>query len=420
MLEQSKTINRGIQEVFNRYFRVLSLCLIASALGAIAWGVGDLTGFAIAIFCLWSLAQNRREAFFIVTAYYLGGSWVIPEASKVFFADSWSLEIGIILWVAAAALNALAWAVTWHPFASTPVINRIKVACRQSAILFIALLLPPFTFAGWLNPFHAAAWFFPGFGFFAFALGFILSVVLCVLSNKLFSDRNRSLYAIAGLIIGTMSIQTELPSVPSEWVGIDTALGAYAKNEEDAFVRRKFVAEEAFRQIQKGKRVVAFPETVLGFWNDQTTGAYLSGALRSTLDQSKAVVIVGSAFTTPVAGVLQNSLAVLSSDSAIRIDSRQPIPVSMWKPWASESFTANWASTGVYEISGRKVMVSFCYEDYLPILSMVSFALDKPEIILSVANAWWVKGTNAPAIQYRHIATTARIFGVPLVRASNS
>ena len=64
-------------------------------------------------------------------------------------------------------------------------------------------------------------------------------------------------------------------------------------------------------------------------------------------------------------------------------------------------------------------MFSFCYEDFLPLLAIISFAADKPDIIVSVSNAWWVRGTDEVEIQEQHIAAIARIYGVPLVRAVN-
>ena len=404
----------------DRYLRTFSLALAAAIIGGIAWGINDLAGLSVFLFALWASCRSKKQAFIVGMAYYLGGSWVIPESSRVFFGESWSLALGLAMWVVAAILNASVMAYIWRPSHQQRLRERVLSVSLQHSALFIALLIPPFAFVGWLNPFLGAAWFFTGMGLVAFCLGWLLSVAIGVSTPWISESPPRLIAFLAIGVMATVLGQNALPAAPDSWVGVDTSLGQFPSNEFESFEKRRFIAEEASRQIFDGKKVIIFPETVLGHWSDNTTGAYLSGALRSQLAEHDATIVVGAIFQSAVTGDMQNSVAVLSGDGAKKLDSRQSIPVAMWKPWAADGVASNWNSTGVHEIAGKKVMLSFCYEDFIPTLPLVSFIADKPDLIVSVANGWWVKGTNAPAIQLRHITTIAKVFNVPLIRAFNT
>ena len=407
-----------LQVGWKKDLRLVLFPAAAAFLGAIAWGYGDLAGLAAGIFVLWSMAENRLEAYTIALAYYLGGSWVIPDASRAFFGHDWSFLAGLAMWFAAAAINAAPWAWLRPSMGQT-----VKVAIRQNVlrlgVLAILLSIPPLAFVGWLNPFLGAAWFFPGAGFWAFLGGFgIIVAIVTVL------PRSRNVVVASALIALTFGCaaylgQRELPPAPSDWVGIETRLGAFPITAMERFDSHVFIATESDRQIRHGKRVIVFPETVLGNWEDKITGAFLAGALKKQLADTGATVIAGALFQSAAPGESINGVIVIDGEKAVRLDSRQPIPVSMWRPWSEETVRSNWASTGVHTIANRKVLLSFCYEDFVPLLHLIGFALDKPELIVSVANGWWVKNTNEPAIQYRHIATIARVFDTPLVRALN-
>ena len=404
----------------DRHLPSICLALAAASVGALAWGVNDLAGLSVILFALWASCRSKIQAFLVGMSYYLGGSWVIPDASRVFFGESWSFALGLALWVLAAILNASAMALVWRPSHQLPLAKKTVSVALQHSALFFTLLIPPFVFAGWLNPYLGAAWFFAGMGFGAFVLGWALSVAIALATPWITASTPRFATFFSICMMVTALAQQPLPPAPDTWAGVDTSLGQFPKTEFDSFDKRRFVAEEASRQLKDGKKVIIFPETVLGHWHDNTTGAYLAGALRSQLVEHGGVVVVGAIFESPVTGEMHNSVAVLSGSGATRVDSRQSIPVAMWKPWASDGVGANWMTTGVHDIAGKKVMVSFCYEDFIPTLALVSFLSNKPDLIVSVANGWWVKGTNAPAIQLRHISTIAKIFNVPLIRAFNS
>ena len=72
-----------------------------------------MVGMAAVVPLLWAASPSRLRSGLVVLAYYLGGSWVIPQASKVFFSYDWSLLLGIGMWLAAAVLNSAVWVLLW-------------------------------------------------------------------------------------------------------------------------------------------------------------------------------------------------------------------------------------------------------------------------------------------------------------------
>lgn len=391
----------------------------AATAGVLAWGFGDYAGIALMMPVIWASAQSRRDAYLIALAYYLGGSWVIPDAAKVFFGHSWSLPLGLAVWTAAGLLNAVPWALLWQGKTSGSIVADAKKMTWRLAVICIAISVPPLAIIGWLNPFLGAAWFFPGLGGGSLLLGFSLAVVGATLVRHSNTKAIPIGAAAVAIAICSAVLQKPLPDAPNGWVGVNTQLGHYPTTDKELFVHRKAVGLETLKQLKAGAKVIVFPEQILGLWSDRTTGVFLETLIRVPLEKADAIVMAGVSGAVDGTGRYQNSLMLLDGKRAVRYDSRQSVPVAMWKPWSDETAVTNWDNLNVHQIAGKRVLLSFCYEDFIPILAISSFLFDSPEVIVSVANGWWVKGTNEPEIQYRHIATVARIFNVPIVRAIN-
>lgn len=70
-------------------------------------------------------------------------------------------------------------------------------------------------------------------------------------------------------------------------------------------------------------------------------------------------------------------------------------------------------------VAGRRAAPLICYEQLIvwPVLQSM---LHKPDLIIGVGNGWWADGTSIIAIQRASIEAWARLFGLPLVLASNT
>lgn len=115
---------------------------------------------------------------------------------------------------------------------------------------------------------------------------------------------------------------------------------------------------------------------------------------------------------------LQNTLVALGDESAPLVQ-RVPVPIGMWRPWSTESITADPLASGVGLVAGRKVAYSICYEQLLVFPVLVSLA-HSPDVLVGAANDWWARETSIPAIQGQALDAWGRLFGLPVVRATNT
>jgi apolipoprotein N-acyltransferase len=100
---------------------------------------------------------------------------------------------------------------------------------------------------------------------------------------------------------------------------------------------------------------------------------------------------------------------------------RIPVPCSMFVPFSGEGANAYLSSLGeisIMEIKGKRLGFLVCYEQFLtwPFLSLMS---QKPDAIIAPSNLWWCKDTSLPGIQATTARLWARLFGRPLISATN-
>ena len=75
---------------------------------------------------------------------------------------------------------------------------------------------------------------------------------------------------------------------------------------------------------------------------------------------------------------------------------------------------------------GRTAYLSQCVEDVLPgffvqaILASIRRSGTTPDVVVSVANGWWMPSQRLQRRQELAVAAMARLYGLPLVRAVNS
>lgn len=385
------------------------LILAAALCGFFAWGYG-LTPLAALVVPLWFLSASRLQAWLIMLAYFMAGSRTIPLSSAVFFEQGTSIGVGLLLWCLSAALLAAPWAL-FRPTATLPA----RIAHLTAAISLS--VLPPIGLIGWTNPWLGAALIVPGLGWASLLIGYAL------LAACAYMPRGRPLRNLAGasVVALTAAVGTvrELPPPPDHWIGVEMHAGQAPENAQEQLARQLAIVHAVDTALAQGKRVIVLPEQILGTWSD-TWRLFLEATIGQALHDAGAVLVVGAAVPTGHEARTTNAMLTFDGQSWAQANARFAIPVSMWKPWRHDSTEVEWFTSGIYDVSGQRIMLSLCYEDLLVWTSLLSFA-HKPDLIVSMANAWWAgAGPAILDIQREHIEAWARIFNVPLVRALNA
>lgn len=90
----------------------------------------------------------------------------------------------------------------------------------------------------------------------------------------------------------------------------------------------------------------------------------------------------------------------------------------MWNPFASRGARLNLFGPSVLAIAGERAAVLVCYEQLVtwPVLTAM---LQRPTILVGVANDHWAFGTPIAASQVIAIRAWSRLFGIPAITATN-
>jgi hypothetical protein len=98
---------------------------------------------------------------------------------------------------------------------------------------------------------------------------------------------------------------------------------------------------------------------------------------------------------------------------------RVPVPVGMWRPFgAGPSVPLHVGRPGTIEVAGQRVAFLICYEQLL-VLPVLLSAVDRPTLIVGMANQYWVRETSIPAAQRASLTAWSRLFALPLLIAEN-
>ncbi len=283
------------------------------------------------------------------------------------------------LWLAAAILQTLPWALLW---AGPSVPFRLSLAVLVSAI-------PPFGLIGWNSALHGAGMLFPGFGI----LG-----IFCTLALLEIALASRT--AMIGVIILAFAIPaytatTSLPPPPADWCAVRTNHGDIF-NHPSPIELVESVGEIA---SESSANVVVFPESMIPRWTDATP-LFLPGDLLR-----RKAVVVGS--TLPRGRGYRN-VAVAVGQHSFVLDQRIPVPVAMWRPWADDGAPLNLWTSPIRSVGGRKAAFLICYEQLLP-WSYLTLLFRRVDLLVGISNVYWVRGTRIPKVQSRCLESWARL-----------
>jgi apolipoprotein N-acyltransferase len=255
----------------------------------------------------------------------------------------------------------------------------------------------------------AAGIAFPGWGLFGLVALVALSSVACVAPV-------RAATVAVGLALFANVIYPGDPPPPDSWEGVQTtfALAANAANPLP-----EFQAAEGVQQIARTslKRVIVFPEFVVPRWTEATDAFW-----HRTVEQVKAsdkTLLIGAGLPIVGTGRYRNAVLTVGADAAPPFFERIPVPVVMWNPLnPSRSVPLEAFGPGVLQVRGERAAVLVCYEQLLtwPILHS---ALQRPTLIVGLANDHWARGTPIAAAQRAAVTAWARLFKLPKILAVN-
>lgn len=390
---------------YSNHIATLGFFLFGALLG---WAMfdyeGDVSWLALGPFvvALWAMSGGRWTAWLVMFGYYLGASRGLFAGGGVFFADKgvFSLSDGLLVWIGPALILSAVWALLW---------GRASILFR-SFIAIILVAVPPVGIIGWGSPILAAGVWFPGMGF----AGLLLMLLVIGLMAKM-TQGNQGRYTwwcLSSLItVSLVCNALYVNPVKGDWVGVNTNFGD----------GRKQTSFEEISRLQDGllnqrtAKVTVWPEAAGGWWDVNET--YLSDADDEMKTQKRSALIGAHRV---VNGLYVNVVESVGAESGVEWRSRMVVPLSMWRPWASqgEKWAVDWTGSGVKRFQGKKVGVLICYDQVI-VWPAILTIIDNPDVLVGVSNGWWSKGTAATGAQMASMGSWARLSGLPMVTARN-
>lgn len=349
---------------------------------------------------LWAFSPSRLAAACVSAGYFLAASRGLPQGVANFYGSQ--LALGVALWLAASLAFVGVHAALWTSHGRWHRLLRYTI----SAVL---MSVPPFGIVGWAHPITAAGILFPGWGWFGLAAAAILMLVMT-------TKRWPIAAAFLGGFWAWSAATWTPPSLPEDWIGVDTQFrgvaGQYAGYEQQ-LATIAFVKSAA----ADGASVVVLPESAVGFWTPTIERLW-----RQQLDGSNVTVIAGAAVVNRD-GYDNVMMQVSAGGSSVLYRERMPVPVSMWQPWLAGTgqgggARAHFFANPIVGVGGVKVAPLICYEQLI-VWPIVQSMLYRPDVIVATGNGWWTAGTNIVAIQKASAEAWATLFGLQLVMAFN-
>jgi apolipoprotein N-acyltransferase len=179
------------------------------------------------------------------------------------------------------------------------------------------------------------------------------------------------------------------------------------------------MASNAVQRIVVDSRaeVTVLPETVISRWT-AATEAFWEPTL-AELRRQRRLAVIGAGLAAPDSPAYENAALVIGGEKPRTFLQRIPVPVGMWHPFGvGASVPLRLNRPGTIEVAGHRVAFLICYEQLLTLPVLLS-ALDRPTLIVGMANQYWVRNTNIPAAQRASMKAWARLFALPLLISEN-
>jgi hypothetical protein len=163
--------------------------------------------------------------------------------------------------------------------------------------------------------------------------------------------------------------------------------------------------------------VTVLPETVISRWTEATE-AFWEPTL-AELHRQHRLAVIGAGVAIPDSPAYRNAALIIGGQRPQAFFQRIPVPVGMWRPFGTgPSVPLHLGQPGTIEVAGQRVAFLICYEQLL-VLAILLSAVDRPTLIVGMANQYWVRETSIPAAQRASLTAWSRLFALPLLIAEN-
>ncbi len=383
----------------NQYSELLdgTILILSVAVAAVAGrlvGLGYLV-FAIMLPLLVMPQPSRLRASVIAVSYYLAAGADILQVGSYLKATETAIPPAVFL-AAAASLQSVAWAVCWS--------RRPRPLYTSAALLVSAL--PPLGVLGWAHPFHAAGILFPTLGI----VGLLLMLVLLELATF---ERLTGM-ALPFVALTASLIPAATRPVPPSWAGVQTRYGDVFTYDDPLSMMEAVEREARLNPAS----VLVWPESTVGHWN-QATELFWAHVIHDARVRGKTLIFGSTvAIPDPSRTRYRNVVLFKGREEPSPVDQRTPVPVAMWQPASGGGVPLNPLSSPIREIAGQRAVFLICYEQLLA-WSYFTLLFDPPNLLVGVANVYWVEGSSIPAVQTACLRSWARLFDIPFIQAVN-
>ena len=338
--------------------------------------------------------SNRMRATATAFAYFLAaGADILHVGPYLATTESASVPLWWF-WFGAAFLQSLIWCWCWDT----------EVRFLRTTLALFLSAVPPLGFIGWAHPFHAAGLLFPTFG---------LTGLLCTISLIVLATRKAEvLVLVAALAFFSSRYQLEPKGI--SWAGLNTQYGDVFSGDDPLAVM-----DAVAREARENPAVVqVWPESIVPHWN-QSTDLFWSEIIADAKQRGKTLAFGSTiGIPDPFRLRLRNVVIIQGREEALPVDQRTPILGATWHPVTGNGVPLELFASPLREFAGQRAAFLICYEQLLA-WSYLSLLLDRPTVLVGVANTYWVANTSIPAVQTACLQSWARLFNIPLVQAVN-
>lgn len=375
--------------------------LIGLTTGQDGWGLGLYALIPI----LWGAARSKAESFCIMMVFYLTASRGVFGGAPVFFGDGHPFR-GFALWVASAFMLSIPWAALWCR--ETSAANKFFRLC----LVLLLIILPPIGLWGWCNPLLSAGYIFPHTRFWGLLYLYLIWVVVWIKDSQVIR-----LSVSVFLVVVSLLVQVSVtPDSPVEWDAICTSFGRLYSGSDDTLGVYERHQTLAFLLRQTNRKYIVMPETVAGWWGNNTEELWQD--VTKIYFESGRTYFVGAEVAKPGSKKYFNAVQIRGANHNT-IAQRIPVPISMYKPWRDDGAIADIFGLGISKVDDQRIGILICYEPFLFMPSLVTL-LAAPDVLVVISNSWWAKDTNLPALSDQCAVGWALLFDVPLVISKNS
>jgi hypothetical protein len=401
--------------LLNKIYVLVALA-IGVALGWVAWGPDRSPVLAVLLPVFIASASSRWQAIAIGVGYLMGVERAGPEYIAAWFDQN--LLIGLAIWLGSCLIGGLAWSLAWTT-STKP--WRMALAC---VIAWAVTLLPPVAILAMGHTSIAWGYLLPGGGWVALALSALApAAVVAALAYYPWADWGRyASIGVASLALGTSSyfytptntqFVADMMAVTTQWGAAREPKQILERIEKIGLTVNKLGADKLVNAL-------VYPESILQTY-DPTIFGLLSDLVLDPAAENGITMVLGMDLLEPSGHYQTVATAIYPDRRSATANVRQTVPIALWKPWASkESFLSDWTANNILPIKeGIKARVIFCYEEYIPVLSLINEALDEHNLVLVMSNTWASEDELGNTIQALHSQGIALMFNRAMLRADN-